>query len=195
MARTRRPYWLSVSVVYWGLTNLIGGMLFELSMVAARYDWATRFPLTLSLLAVHAALGLLYAFGRVAIVGMDGAPHWRPASLPEPGEPPPGNRLAWPASDTLPARVATPVARALTRRQRPVPRDLGKSPKSLVIVPMAGFVVAVLLTIAVEFADKLHALAYEMPMLGGLWGLWAASVWACITASIALQTRRINEDA
>lgn len=195
MARVRRPYWLPYSVVNWGICNLMLVMMFELGMASAEFAWAKRYPLTLTLFAAHATLAVLYVFGRVALIGVDGAPRWWQARLPDPGEPPPGNRLAWPAPDGLAPRVATAAARALTQKRRPVPRDLGEGPKELVALPVMGFMGAIFVSLITGVAHIVLTLSFVNTAILGVWALWGAVVWACITASIVLKTRRLNEDA
>lgn len=195
MARVRRPYWLPFSAVVWGICNLFLAGFSELFLAADEFVWASRFPLTKTVFAALIVLTVLYALGRAAFVRPSGAPHWRQAQLPEPGEPPPGNRLAWPAPDALAPRVATPVARALTQKRRPVPRDLGTGPNSLVVVPMVGFIGAVLSSVLVGATTLVSDGPWTNAVVTFIWLSWGAVVWGSITIAIALKTRRLNEDA
>ena len=195
MARVRRPYWLPYSALYWGFFNFIFAMMSELAMNSSGVLWAGRFPLTLTLLAAFGALAFLYILGRAAVVGADGAPRWWQARLPDPGEPAPGNRLAWPGSDGLAPRVATAVARALTRKRRPVPRDLGSAPKELFVLPVIGFTAAVFLSIAIGVAALVFPMPFSVNAIFMVWALWGVAAWSSLTAAIALKTRRLNEDA
>lgn len=195
MARVRKPYWLPYSFVNWGICNLFIAGISENCSWPEEFAWASNFPLTKTLLVAHAALAILYVLGRVAVVGMDGAPRWRQARLPEPGEPPPGNRLAWPTEGDAAPRVATPAARALTKKRRPSPRDLGEGPVGLVLAPLLGFMAAVLSCVGIGTAG----LVFNMPWANGvivkIWLTWGVLIWACISASLVLKTRRLNEDA
>lgn len=195
MARVRRPYWLPYSAVNWGIFNFFLALMSELAMNSSGFLWAGRFPLTMTLLAAFGALAVLYVLGRAAVVGVDGAPRWWQASLPEPGEPAPGNRLAWPEPDGLAPRVATPVARALTRKRRPVPRDLGSAPKELFALPVIGFTAAVFLSIAIGVAALVFPMPFSTNAIFMVWALWGVAVWFSMSISIALKTRRLNEDA
>lgn len=195
MARVRKPTWLPYSVVTWGVCNAIMAGLFELSLSAREVAWAGGFPLTKTLLAALAVLAGLYALGRAAFVRADGTPRWRQARLPEPGEPPQGNRLAWPAPDGLPPRVATAAARALTQKRRPVPRDLGKRPAEPVSWPVRGFLGAVFVSMAAAGAGLVFYMPWANDAVFVVFILPGILVWGRVTVSIGLKIRRLNEDA
>lgn len=195
MARVRKPYWLPYSVVNWGVCNLIVAGILEYSLSAGGVAWASRFLLTKTLFGALTLLSGLYVLGRAALIGVDGAPRWRQARLAEPGEPPPGNRLTWPAPGGPAPRVATAAARELTQKRRPVPRDLGKEPEELVALPVIGFIAAVFVSLITGVAHIVFHLPFVNTAIFGIWAVWGAAVWVSITASIVLKTRRLNEDA
>lgn len=187
MARVRAPLWLPSSAWNWLFCNFIGAGIFEAGFAVSGIPWPATYPATTFLGAILLVTAALRFMGRTAYVDYNQTITWRPARLPEPGEPPPGNRLAWPAADDVPARVATSPARALTVRKRHAPKDRGEGPAALIVAPMLGFVAAVPTSIflAVAGSDAVWL----------VWGCWGALVWACITAGIVLKTRRLNEDA
>lgn len=187
MARLRNPYWLPISVPNWLVCNFLAAAIIEFTAARNDFAWAARFPATKTLGAACLILFVLYRLGRVALLHFDGGAIWRPASLLEPGEPPVGNGLAWPSPGDAAARVATPAARALTKRKRHAPRDNGEGPPALLMAPLLGFLAAVPAT----FLSGIVSMDF-MPYI---WAAWGAMTWVCITASIALKTRRLNEDA
>lgn len=191
MARVRTPYWLPGSARNWLLCNLFCVGMVEWGFYLHDFRWPLPFATTgilgLSLLVWSA----LHFLGRTALVEFEDSVRWRPAHLPEPGEPPPGNRLAWPAPGDAAPRVATPSARALTVRKRHSPRDHGEGPTVLVMGPLLGLMGAILTSVA----SAAIGLVYENSGTFYAWAAWAALVWVCITTSIVLKTRRLNEDA
>lgn len=195
MARVRKPYWLPYSVPNWGVCNLVLAVVLDRLLAVAEVAWAPSYPLTKSSAAAAAVLAVLYRSGRLAMVRVDGTSRWRQARLPEPGEPPPGNRLAWPAEGDAAPHVATPAARALTKKRRPAPRDLGETPSKLVLAPLLGFIAAVLSSVFIGVAGQAINITWANGVILKIWLCWGTLTWACITVSLALKTRRLNEDA
>ncbi|TPW18810.1 MAG: hypothetical protein FD126_3315 [Elusimicrobia bacterium] len=187
MARVRTPYWLPSSARNWLICNILGAGIFETGFFLADIPWFKNFPATCSLGGLLLVWGILHLLGRTALLDWDGSVKWRPANLPEPGEPPPGNRLAWPAPEDAAPRVATPAARALTVRKRHAPKDRGEGPVILIGAPALGFVVSVVVSLLL--------IAFDTGVIRVLWTIWGFVVWVCITTSIVLTTRRLNEDA
>lgn len=171
----------------WLVFNILAAGVLEASLAGEGFAWAVRFPATKTLAAAFVALLVLYRLGRAAFLNLSGSPLWRPANLLEPGEPPVGNRLAWPAPRDAAARVATPAARALTKSRRPAPRDRGAGPQGLVLAPVFGFLAAV--------PASILCVLLSIDAVGTIWAAWGFVLWICITVSIALKTRRLNEDA
>lgn len=196
MARVRKPYWLPYSVPNWTACNLVLAAVVEHTLANGGVAWAAGRPMTVLAAGALLAMTLLHRLGRAAFVGPGGGVGWRQARLPEPGEPPPGNRLAWPGPVDAAARVATSAARALTQKRRHAPSDRGAGPLALVVVPLVGCMAAILFSVGLGVADEIggHP-SWANGAIWKIWLLWGAVVWACISASIVLKTRRLNEDA